>query len=126
MRPVGIIHTSFRKGASVQRIHERGSFGLVVLNTEYMAAFDDIRELEYILLFYTTRRMKVGLLGMSEPLCSFHNQNIVRRSMVRLLKMGGGVLFVADAYLPDGAILLDAKPCVPDINQALISDDLPT
>jgi len=129
-RPIGVIRTPFRepKGTPIQPPAARGVKGRVELFPEYVDGLKDIEGFSYIVLIYHFHlsgapRLRVrpymderehGVFATRAPA----RPNPIGLSVVRLLKVEGNVLHVADVDIVDGTPLLDIKPYVPQFDAA--------
>lgn len=124
IRPVGIIHTPFRKsaGAPVQPAMAKGAEGVVEVFAEFAPALADLEGFDRVWLLYWFHRarapqlrvrpfldsVKRGLFATRAP----SRPNPIGLSSVRLLAVEGTTLRVAEVDMLDGTPLLDIKPYV--------------
>jgi len=128
MRPIGIIRTPFNEpsGTPIQPARARGARGAVTVFEEYRAGLKDLEGFERIWLLYWFHQAREprllvtpfldqeerGLFATRAP-C---RPNAIGISSVRLLRVEGTVLEVADVDILDETPLLDIKPYVPEFD----------
>jgi tRNA-Thr(GGU) m(6)t(6)A37 methyltransferase TsaA len=124
IRPIGVIHTPFRKSAGVpiQSAVAKGAEGMVEVFEEFAAALADLDGFDRVWLLYWFHRarapelrvrpfldsVKRGLFATRAP----SRPNPIGLSSVRLLAVEGTTLRVADVDMLDNTPLLDIKPYV--------------
>jgi tRNA (adenine37-N6)-methyltransferase len=124
IRPIGIIHTPFRKTADmpIQPSAARGAIGTVEVLDEYQAGLKDLEGFERIWLIYWFHRAATpkltiipfldhkerGLFSTRAPA----RPNPLGISAVRLLAIEGNLLSIADVDMLTETPLLDIKPYV--------------
>jgi tRNA-Thr(GGU) m(6)t(6)A37 methyltransferase TsaA len=127
-RPIGIIHSPFKEvdGMPIQPSGASGIKGTVEVFTQYSAGLKDIDGFSHIFLVYHFHLSKGynlearpfmeeethGIFAMRAPA----RPNPIGISVVRLVRIEGNVLHVADVDVVDGTPLLDIKPYVPDFD----------
>lgn len=128
VKPIGVIHTPFREaaGAPIQPKAARGSKGTVHILEEYQEALQDLEGFERIWLLYWFHRALPARLRVVPYLDSRERglfatrapcrPNPIGMSPVRLLRVDGNALHVADVDMLDGSPLLDIKPYVPEFD----------
>jgi tRNA-Thr(GGU) m(6)t(6)A37 methyltransferase TsaA len=128
-RPIGIVHTPFTstEGMPIQPSRAKGAEGTVEVEKEYAEGLSDLDAFSHIILlchFHRARpaRMKVvpflddverGLFATRAP----SRPNPIGLSVVRLTKIVGRTLHVADVDLLDGTPVLDIKPYVGEFDR---------
>lgn len=124
VRPIGVIHTPHKeaRGTPIQPKFAEGIEGTVEVDSQYVEGLADLDGFERIWLVYwfdrsPGMRLRVkpfmddaerGLFATRAP-C---RPNPIGFSCVRLLKIDGNVLHVADVDMLDGTPLLDIKPYI--------------
>jgi tRNA-Thr(GGU) m(6)t(6)A37 methyltransferase TsaA len=125
IRPIGVVHSSITEPdcAPIQPVFAEGSEGVVEVFEPYKQALKDLEGFERIWLlywFHKARKSKLlvkpymdtterGLFATRAP-C---RPNPIGISAVRLLRISGHKLYVADIDILDNTPLLDIKPYVP-------------
>ena len=125
VQPIGIIHSPFSKadGTPIQPTFAKGAEGWVDIFPEFAEGLADLEGFEKIWLLYwfhkaSKTKLKVkpymdsierGLFATRAP-C---RPNPIGISAVRLLRIDGCKLYVAELDILDGTPLLDIKPYVP-------------
>ena len=128
--PIGVIQTPFRdpRGTPIQPPAGRGVEGRVVVFPKYAAGLADLEGFSHLVLIYHFHRSgpprlhvrpfmddrEHGVFATRAPA----RPNPIGLSVVRLLKVEGNVLHVADVDIVDGTPLLDIKPYVPQFDAA--------
>ncbi len=128
LKPIGVIHTPFRQAphTPIQPRRAQGARGTVEVFEKYREGLKDLEGFERIWLLYWFDRaaeasLRVvpyldqcerGLFATRAP-C---RPNAIGMSAVRLLRVEGGLLRVADVDMLDGTPLLDIKPYVPEFD----------
>ncbi|MCB2199236.1 tRNA (N6-threonylcarbamoyladenosine(37)-N6)-methyltransferase TrmO [bacterium] len=126
--PIGIIHSPFieRAGTPIQPARAEGVEGQVVVRDEYAEGLADLELFERIWLVYWFDRAgevklkarpflddnERGIFAIRGP----NRPNPIGISPVRLLKVEGSTLHVADIDILDGTPLLDIKPYAPQFD----------
>ena len=124
--PIGIIHSPHAeaKGTPIQPRYSEGFEGTVELLPEFAESLTDLDGFERVWLIYAFDRSegwkpKVtpfrdtaerGLFATRAP----KRPNAIGMSCVRLTRIEGTTLHVAEIDILDGTPLLDIKPYVPD------------
>jgi len=126
MKPIGILHTQYRRVSDNIPIQGRlhpGAEGTIELFPEYRDACRDLEEFSHIFLLYhfhisgeerliTKPYMDTvprGVFATRSP----HRPNHIGLSLVRLVSIDQGILAVRDLDIVDGTPLLDIKPYIP-------------
>jgi len=128
LRPIGVIRTPFRDPAvtPIQPRRAQGVEGCVELFEQYRTGLQDLEGFERIWLLYWFHRAGAprllvvpfldnrqhGVFATRAP----SRPNAIGMSCVRLLRIVGNVLHVADVDILDGTPLLDIKPYVPQFD----------
>ena len=123
-KPIGTIHTPFKtlEGMPIQPAGAKGIEGRVEVEPRYEAALSDLGGFSHIFLVYHLHRstgyslkvvpfldkVKRGLFATRAP----RRPNPIGISVVRLKRVDGNSVYVADIDMLDGTPLLDIKPCV--------------
>ena len=127
-RPIGTIHSphSGAAGTPIQPRYARDARGRVELEPSFGDAVKDLEGFERIWLIFAFHRSQGwkslvvpfkdtvprGLFATRAP----RRPNPIGMSCVRLLKVEGTTLYVADIDILDGTPLLDIKPYVPQFD----------
>lgn len=122
---IGIIHSDFKEalGTPIQAAMAQGSEGWIEVNDKYLGCLKDLDGFERIWLIYWFDRArefspevvpyldteKRGLFATRAP----SRPNPIGISSVRLLKVEGNILRIADVDILDNTPLLDIKPYAP-------------
>lgn len=133
LSPIGTIHTPFHTtaGTPIQPATSGGALGAVELLPHLEPALEGIEGFERIWLIYAFHRacefrQKVvpfldtsphGLFATRSPA----RPNPLGLSVVRLLRVCGATLEIADVDMLDGTPLLDLKPYVPRFDSFHVS-----
>lgn len=127
-KPIGVIHSPFQEpsGTPIQSTGAQGVDGTAEVFPAYVAGLKDIDGFSHIILIYhfhlagevslevepyMDKRLH-GLFATRAPA----RPNPIGLSIVRLIKVEGGTLYVRDVDIVDGTPLLDIKPYVPDFD----------
>jgi len=123
--PIGVIHSPFEgpKGAPIQPRAAEGAVGTVEVFEPFAEGLADLEGFERVWLLYwfdraAAPRMTVTPFLDNRPRGLFATRapcrpNPIGMSPVRLLRVEGRVLHVADIDVLDGTPLLDIKPYAP-------------
>jgi tRNA-Thr(GGU) m(6)t(6)A37 methyltransferase TsaA len=127
-KPIGVIRTAFQepRGTPIQPSRARGAKGTVEVFPEYVEGLRDLDGFERVWLIYWLDRApeprllvtpfldncERGLFATRAP----SRPNPIGMSSVRLLRVAGNTLEVADVDIVDGTPLLDIKPYVPEFD----------
>ncbi|MFW6163530.1 MAG: tRNA (N6-threonylcarbamoyladenosine(37)-N6)-methyltransferase TrmO, partial [Planctomycetota bacterium] len=123
--PIGTVHSPFAeaRGTPIQPRAAEGAEGTVEVFEPYIAGLADLDGFERIWLLYwfdraAGARMTVTPFLDGQPRGLFATRapcrpNPIGLSCVRLLRIEGGVLHVADIDVLDNTPLLDLKPYAP-------------
>lgn len=125
LEPIGIIHTPFKepKGTPIQPAMAEGATGTVTVFEEFQDGLKDLEGFDRIWLIYYLHRASEAKLLVT-PFLDDHERGVfatraparpnpIGMSSVRLLRVEGNVLTVADVDVIDGTPLLDIKPYAP-------------
>lgn len=128
-KPIGIIHTPFKeiKGMPNQPTAAKDVEGIVEIQPEYIEGLKDIGGFSHIILVYHFH-LSVGYSLKVRPFMHDHfrgvfatrspkRPNPIGVSVVRLVKVEEGTIYVKDVDIVDGTPLLDLKPYIPDDSQ---------
>jgi tRNA-Thr(GGU) m(6)t(6)A37 methyltransferase TsaA len=125
MKPIGVIRTPFRKpkGTPIQPSVAAGARGTVEVFEPYREGLKDLQGFDRIWLIYWFHRAPESRLLVTPFLDTERRgvfatraparPNPIGISCVRLLRLDGNILTVADVDILDGAPLLDIKPYAP-------------
>ena len=128
--PIGVIHSPFTepKGSPIQPVSANSAAGMVELFPEFAAGLRDLVGFSHILLIYHFHRSRPHALSVvpfldTQPRGLFatrapNRPNPIGISLVRLERVDGCRLHVANIDVLDGTPLLDVKPHVPDFDCA--------
>jgi len=127
-QPIGFIHTPFSniEGMPIQPAGARGIQGTVELYPQYREGLKDLDGFSHIILLYHFHRSQGhklvvkpflddeerGVFAVRAP----RRPNPIGFSVVRLLRVEGGTLYVEEVDMLDGTPLLDIKPFVPQFD----------
>lgn len=127
-KPIGIIHSSLKepRGAPIQAAAARDIEGTVEVFPEYAEGLQDIEGFSHLILtyhFHLTKGcpLKVRPFLDDQPRGVFVTRaparpNPIGISIVRLVRVEGGKLYIRDVDIVDGTPLLDIKPYVPEFD----------
>jgi tRNA-Thr(GGU) m(6)t(6)A37 methyltransferase TsaA len=130
LHPIGVIHSPFTEPASmpIQPISENSAAGIVELLPEFVPGLADLEGFSHILLLYHFHRSRPYALSVvpfldTQPRGLFatrapNRPNPIGISLVRLGRIDGCRLHVANLDVLDGSPLLDIKPHVPEFDCA--------
>jgi len=125
LRKIGLIHTPFQEpvGMPIQSAYAKGVQGWVEVDPEFQDGLKDLEGFERIWLLYWMHRAKPYRLHvkpyLSEDMKGVFatrapaRPNPIGLSPVRLVRVRGNVLDIADVDILDGSPLLDIKPYAP-------------
>jgi tRNA-Thr(GGU) m(6)t(6)A37 methyltransferase TsaA len=129
LKPIGIIHTPFKepKGTPIQPRRSGGAKGRIELLPEYVEGVADLDGFSHIYLlwhFHLSQGyalsvvpylddQKRGLFATRAP----RRPNPIGLSIVKLERIEGATLYIADVDMIDGTPLLDIKPYVPEFDE---------
>ncbi len=128
-KPIGVIHSPFKdiRGIPVQPAAAKGIAGTVEVEPAYIEGLRDIEGFSYIILIYHLHLSKGYKLQVVPFLDDcFHGvfstraprrPNPIGISIVRLIKVEGGIIHIEDIDILDGTPLLDLKPYVPEFDK---------
>jgi tRNA-Thr(GGU) m(6)t(6)A37 methyltransferase TsaA len=127
-RQIGIIHSPFKdpEGTPIQPSGAMGVEGTVEVFSDYQKGLEDLAGFSHIFLiyyFHLAKKMALkvkpflddqmhGVFATRAP----SRPNPIGISIVHLLKIEGGTLYVQDIDVVDQTPLLDIKPYVPDFD----------
>ena len=128
-KPIGIIHTPFKhlKGMPNQPTAGKDVKGVIEIRPEYIEGLKDIEGFSHIILIYHFH-LSVGYSLRVKPFMDDHlrgvfatrspkRPNPIGISVVRLVKVERGAIYVKNVDIVDGTPLLDIKPYIPDDSQ---------
>jgi tRNA-Thr(GGU) m(6)t(6)A37 methyltransferase TsaA len=127
-RPIGVIETPFQDpaGTPIQPSRAKGAFGTVRVYKAFAEGLQDLDGFERIWLIYWLHKAPKGRLLVTPFLDKKRRGVFATRaparpapigiSAVRLLKVRGAVLDIAEVDILDGTPLLDIKPYVPEFD----------
>ena len=127
-KPIGVIRSPFTtlEGMPIQTVAATGVAAAVELDPRYAAGLKDIDGFSYLLLITHLHLMQGFALEVTpfmdtQPHGVFATRsprrpNPIGLSLVRLLRVDGSVLHIADLDLLDGTPVLDIKPYVPQLD----------
>ena len=127
---IGIIHSPFDQtdGMPIQPSRAKGVKGSVEVNPEYVEALADLDGFSHIILLYHFHRARAHSLKVipfldDEPRGLFSTRapsrpNPIGLSLVRLLKIDGGTLLIANVDILEGTPVLDIKPYVSEFDES--------
>jgi tRNA-Thr(GGU) m(6)t(6)A37 methyltransferase TsaA len=127
-KPIGIIHSPFKEidGMPIQPSGATGVAGGVEVFQEYQKGLADLDGFSHIILIYDFHqargfRLTVTPFLDSRPRGLFATRapkrpNPIGLSVVRLIRIETGVLFVENIDVLDQTPLLDIKPYVPEFD----------
>ncbi len=127
-QPIGVIHSPFKEpaGMPIQPLGAQGVEGRVEVAAAYEEGLQDLSDFSHIILLYHFHRSRGYRLRVTpflddEPRGLFATRaprrpNPIGLSVVRLLRIEGTTLYIANVDVLDGTPLLDIKPYVPDFN----------
>ena len=127
-KPIGIIHTPYKKYAPYQPVESDKEDFFVEVDKEYEAGLDELSKFRYIYLLYFMDKVnkslsmkveppwaggkEVGLFASRSPV----RPNPIGLSIVQLLKIEGNRLFTTGLDALDGTPLLDIKPYIRELD----------
>jgi len=125
LKPIGIVHSPFQQsaGTPIQASMAQGTAGTVEVFPAFAAGLKDLEGFDRIWLLYWFDRAAAPRLIVTpylddQPHGVFATRaparpNPIGMSAVRLLRVEGCMLHVADVDILDGTPLLDIKPYIP-------------
>lgn len=128
LAPIGVIRTPFHQqaGTPIQSAVADGAEGVIELRPELITGLRDLEGFERLWLIYfldriTTVQLETTPYLDTQPHGVFATRaparpNPLGLSPVRLLRIEGCRLFVADVDMLDGTPLLDIKPYIPSFD----------
>lgn len=128
VRPIGVIETHFQDpaGTPIQPSRAKGALGAVRVYEAFEKGLQDLAGFERIWLIYWLHKAPEARLLVTPFLDKQRRGVFATRaparpvpigiSAVRLLKIRGAVLDIADVDILDGTPLLDIKPYVPQFD----------
>ncbi|WP_455392764.1 tRNA (N6-threonylcarbamoyladenosine(37)-N6)-methyltransferase TrmO [[Eubacterium] cellulosolvens] len=127
-KPIGVIHTPFKdpEDVPIQPLGGEGVKGTIELETEYISCLKDLDGFSHIFLIYHFHLAKGykhhvkpfmdeklhGVFATRAP----RRPNPIGLSVVRLIKIERGKLYIKDLDIVDGTPILDIKPYVPQVD----------
>ena len=125
-RPIGIIHSPFGSidGTPNQATAGKDVEGIIEIEPEYVEALSDLEGFSHIILIYHFH-LSAGYSLKIKPFRHDHirgafatrsprRPNPIGMSVVRLVRIDGGKIYVKDIDVVDGTPLLDIKPYILD------------
>lgn len=126
--PIGIIHSTNKEpqGTPIQPSAANGIEGQVEVYDDFAEGLSDLEGFSHVILLYHFHRAKAGPLKL-KPFMDKEERgvfatraprrpNAIGLSIVKLLRVEGNVLHIADVDILDGTPLLDIKPYVPEFD----------
>jgi tRNA-Thr(GGU) m(6)t(6)A37 methyltransferase TsaA len=125
--PIGIIHSPFKEpsGVPIQASAAEDTKGTVEVFPEFADGLKDVEGFSHIILLYhfhlAGKALQVkpymddqlrGVFATRAP----SRPNPIGMSIVRLVRVEGGMLHIRDIDVVDGTPLLDIKPYVPEFD----------
>jgi tRNA-Thr(GGU) m(6)t(6)A37 methyltransferase TsaA len=128
-KPIGIIHTPFKDATGTPHQPTAGKKveGIVEIQPEYVEGLDDLEGFSHLILIYHLH-LSIGYTLKVKPFMhdyfrgvfatrSPKRPNPIGISVVRLVKVKKGRIYVKGLDIIDGTPLLDIKPYIPDDRQ---------
>jgi tRNA-Thr(GGU) m(6)t(6)A37 methyltransferase TsaA len=127
-KPIGVIHSPYKDvvGMPIQPAGAEGVTGTVEIAPEYAAGLKDIEGFSHIFLIYHFHLSEGYSLEvkpfLDDKLHGVFATRVPKRpnaigiSVVKLVKVEGRVIHIADVDIVDGTPLLDLKPYVPEFD----------
>jgi len=127
-QPIGVIRTPFSEPSGMPRntAQATGIAGTVELEARYAPGLRDLEGFSHIVLLFHFHRSDGYELEVTPPgetvahglfaTRSPRRPNGIGLSIVRLDRIEGSVLHIADVDMIDGTPLLDIKPYLPSVN----------
>ena len=127
-KPIGIIHTPYKKYAPFQPVEADKEDFYVEMDKEYEAGLDELSKFRYIYLLFFMDKVNKALSMKVEPPWAGGKQvglfasrspvrpNPIGLSIVQLLKIDGNMLFTTGLDALDGTPLLDIKPYIRELD----------
>jgi tRNA-Thr(GGU) m(6)t(6)A37 methyltransferase TsaA len=128
--PIGVIHTPFKepKGMPIQPMGAHGVKGTVEVDPAYTDGLKDLGGFSHVILIYHLHLSRAyqlqvkpflddslrGVFATRAP----KRPNPIGLSVVRLERIEGNTLYIANVDIVDGTPLLDIKPYVPEFDAA--------
>jgi tRNA-Thr(GGU) m(6)t(6)A37 methyltransferase TsaA len=128
-RPIGIIHSPFTdlKDMPIQPTGEASAPGTAEVFPEFAEGLRDLEGFSHVILVYHLHEVRRTDLTVTPFLGSERHgvfatraptrPNPIGLSIVKLLKLEGNLLRLANLDILDGTPLLDIKPYVPDFDR---------
>jgi tRNA-Thr(GGU) m(6)t(6)A37 methyltransferase TsaA len=126
--PIGTIHSPFHDLSEmpIQPSSESSAPGFIELIPEYAPGLKDLEGFSHIILIYHLHQSQHYSLTVTPFLDSIQHgvfatraprrPNPIGLSVVRLLRIENGILFIENLDILDGTPLLDIKPYVPEFD----------
>ena len=123
--PIGVIRSPFttQAGMPIQTVAAHDTTATIEIAPEYAAGLNDIDGFSHLFLIVRLHQALPGALEVTpyldtQPRGIFATRrprrpNPIGLSLVRLLRVDGAVLHIADIDVLDGTLVLDIKPYVP-------------
>lgn len=127
-RPIGVVHSPFDdiKGMPIQPPGATHIQGIVEVFPEFTEGLKDLEGFSHLILLYHFHHAPGTRLTVKPFMDSEHRgvfatraparPNPIGLSVVRLLRIEGGVLHIENVDILDGTPLLDIKPYVPEFD----------
>lgn len=124
MKSIGVIHTPYKgkNDIPIQGIFKPGGEGYIELKEQYVDGLSDLNGFSHAFLIYYFHKSKAehlqgtpylenemhGIFSIRSP----HRPNHLGLSVVRILRIDGNRVYIAEVDMLDGTPLLDIKPYV--------------
>jgi len=127
-RPIGVVRSEFddRDGTPRQAIGAEGSRGTIEIDPELLEGLTDLDGFSHVVVIFHMHRIDSSHLTAHPPwddrphgvfaTCSPRRPNPIGLSVVRLERIVGNVLHIANLDMLDGTPVLDIKPYGPDLS----------
>ena len=127
-RPIGIIHSPFKKNIGVPRqaIGASDIKGSIEIFDDFSVGLKDLDGFSHIVVIFHLHMVKVASLKASPPwngkehgvfaTRSPYRPNPIGVSVVGLESIDKNILHISGIDMADGSPVLDIKPYVPDLN----------
>jgi tRNA-Thr(GGU) m(6)t(6)A37 methyltransferase TsaA len=127
-RPIGTIHSKYKdsEGTPIQTTGAKGVGGTIEMLPECAEGLKDLDGFSHIILIYQFHLSRGYSLTVKpflddSPRGVFATRapkrpNAIGFSVVRLVKIEGGTLYIEDVDIVDSTPLLDIKPYVPEFD----------
>jgi tRNA-Thr(GGU) m(6)t(6)A37 methyltransferase TsaA len=127
-QPIGVIHSPYKDivDMPIQPSGAKGVRGCIKIDSKFVDGLKDLQGFSHLFLIYhfhqvTTTQLRVTPFLDTVPRGVFSTRapkrpNPIGLSVVKLVKIEGGVLDVENVDILDGTPLLDIKPHVPEFD----------